>query len=142
MSYRQILALVATLATVAGVLTVSLPAGAAGDADATQVMTFDPTGAVFTCPGADYTVLGGTVRFVFHDSIAADGSEHATVTRVPIGVTLGDGTTSTIYRLVGANSAGGNFSVVDGTYEFIDVVFSNILAPTVAPWRGSPVSRM
>lgn len=120
----------AALAALAAALVVAVPASAAGNADATQVMTFDPTGAVFTCRDADYTVLGGTVRFVFHDSIAADGSEHVTQTRVPIDVTLSDRTTSTIYRLVGANSSGGNFSVVDGKYEFTDITFFNILAPT------------
>jgi hypothetical protein len=128
-SHRYIVRLLATLATVAAALAVSLPAQAAGNAGTTQVTTFDPTGAVFTCPGTNYTVLGGSVRFVLHDSIAADGSEHVTITRVPIGVTLSDGTTSTIYSLVGANSSGGNFDVVNGRYEFTDVTFFNILAP-------------
>jgi hypothetical protein len=36
-------------------------------------------------------VLGGTVRFVSHDSTAADGSQHLGIMRVPIGVTLSDG---------------------------------------------------
>ena len=128
-SNRHIATLGATLAIVAVALAMSLPASAAGDAGTTQVTTFNPTGAVFTCPDANYTVLGGIVRFVLHDSIAADGSEHVTITRVPIGVTLSDGTTSTIYSLVGANSSGGSFSVVTGTYEFTDTTFFNILAP-------------
>jgi hypothetical protein len=38
------------------------------------------TGAVFTCPTANYTVLGGTVRSVFHDSFGANGSEHVSGT--------------------------------------------------------------
>jgi hypothetical protein len=107
-----------------------LPAKAVGNAGTTEVTTFDPTGAVFTCPGTNYTVLGGIVRFVLHDSIAADGSEHVRITRVPIGVTLSDGTTSMIYQLVGANSSGGNFDVVNGRFEFTDVTFFNILAPS------------
>ena len=49
-----------------------------------SVTTFDPTGTVFTCPRTHYTVLRGTVRFVSHDSTAADGSEHVTIKRVPI----------------------------------------------------------
>jgi hypothetical protein len=111
-------------------LVVAVSASAAGNAAATQVTNIDPTGAVFTCPDTHYTVLGGTVRFVSHDSTAADGSEHLTIKRVPIDVTLSDGTTSTIYRLVGANSASGNISVVTGRFEFTDVTFFNILAPS------------
>ena len=87
--------LLAALAAVAVALVVALPANAAGNAGTTQVTTFDPTGAVFTCPGTDYTVLGGTVRSIFHDSFAANGSEHVTGTTSPIGVTLTDGTTLT-----------------------------------------------
>jgi hypothetical protein len=69
------------------------------------------------------------LRFVVHDSIGADGSEHAKFTRVPMGVTLSDGTTSTIYRLVGANSSEGNLNVGNGQFEFTDITFFNILAP-------------
>ena len=89
--------------------------------------TFDPTGAVFTCPGTDYTVLGGVVRSVLHDSFAANGSEHVTGTTTPIGVTLTDGTA--VYRLSGATWFGGNFSEVNGKYEFTDTEFFNIIAP-------------
>jgi hypothetical protein len=136
-SNRHFAALGATLAIVVVALAMSLPASAASDAGTTQVTTFDPTGAVFTCPDANYTVLGGTVRFVLHDSVAADGSEHVTIARVPLGVTLSDGTTSTIYSLVGANSSGGNFSVVTGQFEFTDITFFNILAP-----NGGVVARV
>jgi hypothetical protein len=121
-------ALVALVA-VAAALVIALPATAAGNAGTTQVSTFDPTGAVFTCPGTNYTVLGGTVISVFHDSFAANGSEHVTGTIAPTGVTLTDGTTSTIYRLAGASWFGGNFNVVNGKYEFTDTEFFNIVAP-------------
>ena len=121
-------ALVALVA-VAAALVIALPATAAGNAGTTQVSTFDPTGAVFTCPGTNYTVLGGTVISVFHDSFAANGSEHVTGTIAPTGVTLKDGTTSTIYRLAGASWFGGNFNVVNGKYEFTDTEFFNIVAP-------------
>jgi hypothetical protein len=121
--------LLAAVATAASLLATAAPASAAGDSDTTHVITLDPTGAVFTCPSASYTVLGGSVRFIFHDSIAADGSEHMTSKRVPIGVTLTDSTTSTIYRLAGGNSAEGNISIVNGTFEFTDVTFFNIVAP-------------
>jgi len=93
------------------------------------VSTFDPTGVVFTCPGTDYTVLGGSVLSVFHDSLAANGSEHVTGTTAPTGVTLTDGTTDTVYRLAGASWFGGNFSEVNGKYEFTDTEFFNIIAP-------------
>src|SRR5213078_2851373 len=78
-------AVLVACAAVAVALVVALPAGAAGNADTTQVSTFDPTGAVFTCPGTDYTILpGGTIRSVFHDSFAANGSEHVTGTISPM----------------------------------------------------------
>jgi hypothetical protein len=128
MRYQAVAVLVA-LAAVAVALVVAMPASAAGNAGTTQVSTFDPTGQVFTCPGTDYTILGGTVRSVFHDSFAANGSEHVTGTTAPTGVTLTDGTTSTIYRLSGASWFGGNFNSVNGKYEFTDTEFFNILAP-------------
>lgn len=127
---KRAVAALAVLAAIAIALVVALPAGAAGNAGTTQVTTFDPTGAVFTCPGTNYTVLGGTVRSVFHDSFAGNGSEHVTGTTSPIGVTLTDGTTSAIYRLAGASWFGGNLDYVNGKYEFSDTEFFNILGPT------------
>jgi hypothetical protein len=89
--YKAVAVLVA-LATVAVGLVVAMPASAAGNAGTTQVSTFDPTGQVFTCPRTDYTILGGTVRSVFHDSFAANGSEHVTgTTALLIGVELDTG---------------------------------------------------
>jgi hypothetical protein len=126
----KVVAVLSALAAVAVALVVTLPANAAGNAGTTQVTTFDPTGAVFTCPGTDYTVLGGIVRSVFHDSFAPNGSEHVTGTTSPVGVTLSDGTTSTIYRLAGASWFGGNFNNVNGKYEFSDTEFFNILGPS------------
>jgi hypothetical protein len=123
------LAVIATLAAVAIALVVALPANAAGNAGTTQVTTFDPTGAVFTCPATNYTVLGGTLRSVFHDSVAANGSEHVTGTNVPLGVTLSDQTTSTVYRLAGATWFGGNFNPATGQFVSTDTEFFNILAP-------------
>src|SRR5438270_11672380 len=109
---QKMVAILAALAAAAAMLVVALPASAAGNAGTTQVSRFDPTGAVFTCPGTNYTVLGGTVLSVFHDSFGANGSEHVTGTTAPIGVTLTDGTTSAVYRLAGASWFGGNFNVV------------------------------
>src|SRR5919201_4228275 len=126
----KMVAILAALAAAAAVLVVALPASAAGNAGTTQVTTFDPTGAVFTCPGTDYTVLGGTVRSVFHDSFAANGSEHVTGTISPIGVTLTDGSTKTIYRLSGASWFGGNFNDANGKGEFGDTEFFNIIGPS------------
>ncbi len=125
----KMVAILAGLAAAATALVVALPASGAGNAGTTQVTTFDPTGAVFTCPGTDYTVLGGTVRSVFHDSFAANGSEHVTGTISPIGVTLTDGTTDTVYRLAGASWFGGNLDYVNGKFEFSDTEFFNILGP-------------
>jgi hypothetical protein len=123
-------ATLAALAAVAVALVVALPANAAGNAGTTQVTTFDPTGAVFTCPAANYTVLGGVIHAIMHDGFAANGSEHVTGTISPVGVTLTDGTTSTIYRLAGASWFGGNLNYVNGKYEFSDTEFFNILGPT------------
>jgi hypothetical protein len=120
----------AALVAVAVAMVAAVPANAAGNAGTTQVSTFDPTGAVFTCPGVDYTVLGGTVRSVFHDSIAANGSEHVTGTIAPTGVTLSDGTTSTVYRLAGASWFGGNFNPATGQFVFTDTEFFNIIDPS------------
>ena len=132
-------AVLSALAAFAVALVVALPASAAGNAGTTQVTTFDPTGAVFTCPGTNYTVLGGIVRSIFHDSIAANGSEHVTGTTSPIGVTLTDGTTSTIYRLAGASWFGGNFSVVNGKYESPTPSSSTSSARAAASSQRSPV---
>lgn len=118
-------------AAIAGLaLVVALPAGAAGNAGTTQVTTFDPTGAVFTCPNTNYTVLGGVIRSVMHDSFAGNGSEHVTGTIAPIGVTLTDGTTNTVYTLSGASWFGGNLDYVNGKYEFGDTEFFNIVGPS------------
>jgi hypothetical protein len=120
-------ALAAVAALAAAAVFTTVPALAGGNAGSTQVTSFDPTGAVFTCPGVDYTVLGGSVLSVLHDSFAGNGSEHVTGTIAPTGVTLTDGTS--VYQLAGASWFGGNFSEVNGTYEFTDTEFFNIIAP-------------
>ena len=62
-------------AVVLGCLFLAPVANAAGDGGARmQVFTIDPTGAVFTCPAANYTVLGGTLRFVVGETVAANGA--------------------------------------------------------------------
>jgi hypothetical protein len=127
--HRKTISLLVLAAAAALALVVALPAGAAGNAGTTQVTTFDPTGAVFTCPGTNYTVLGGVIRSVFHDSVAPNGSEHVTGTISPIGVTLTDGTTDTVYKLSGASWFGGNFSDANGKGEFGDTQFFNIVGP-------------
>jgi hypothetical protein len=67
---------------------------------------------------------------VFHDSVAANGSEHITGTNTPIGVTLSDGTTNTVYRLAGAEWFGGNFNPATGMFEMTSTDFFNILGPS------------
>jgi hypothetical protein len=118
-----------TLSALFGAAVLTASANAANNARTTFVTSVDVTGAVLTCPDTDYIVLGGTLLFVFHDSVAADGSEHLTTTRVPTAVTLTDGSTTTVYRLVGANAAGGNVNLGgSGTFEFTDVIMFNIIA--------------
>jgi hypothetical protein len=109
----------------------AVPASAGGNAGSTQVETVDPAGAVFTCPSGDYTVTGGELRIGLHLSFATDGSVHVRQSHLPLGVTLSDGTTDTVYRLVGANSAGGNIDIGGGDgFEFTDTTFFNILTPS------------
>jgi len=110
-------AVLGALGAVAVAMVTAVPAFAAGNAGSTQVATFDATGATFPCStGVTYTVLGGSVRSIFHDSIDAAGGEHVTGTISPTGVTLSDGTTSTVYRLAKVaaiehmSSGGSNFS--------------------------------
>jgi hypothetical protein len=125
------------VAAIAVALVVVLPAGAAGNAGSTQVATFDPTGATFPCTnGTTYTVTGGVVRSVFHQSGDATGGGHVTGTISPVGVTLSDGTTNTVYRLAGASWFGGSFNA-NGNFVTTDTAFFNILGPS-----GGPVAKV
>ncbi len=57
------------LGAVAVAMLTAGPAFAGGNAGSTQVTTFDATGATFPCStGVTYTVLGGSVRSIFHDN--------------------------------------------------------------------------
>jgi hypothetical protein len=128
---RNVLALLALALSTTALVWCAVPAHAAGQAGSTQVTTFDPTGAVFTCStGTNYTVLGGIVRSVFHDSFDANGGEHVSGTISPTGVTLTDGTTSTIYRLAGATWFGGTFNAATGQFVFTNTDHFNIIGPT------------
>jgi hypothetical protein len=130
-------AVCAVLAALAVALVVALPAGAAGNAGSTQVTTFDPSGASFPCTtGTTYTVTGGMVRQVDHFSTDAAGGGHLTGTISPIGVTLTDGTTNTVYRLAGASWFGGSFDSA-GNFVATDTAFFNILGPS-----GGPVAKV
>jgi hypothetical protein len=82
------------------------------------------------------TVTGGTVRSVFHQSSDAAGGGHVTGTISPIGVTLIDGTSNTVYRLAGASWFGGNFDAA-GNFVTTDTSFFNILGPS-----GGPVAKV
>jgi len=130
MKYKVVAGFLAAMTALGATVAFAVPVGAAGNAGSTDVSAFDPTGAVFTCPDANFTVLGGTVTSVFHDSLAHNGSEHVTGTTVPTGVTLTDGTTDTVYRLAGASWFGGNFNPATGQFVSTDTEFFNILGPT------------
>jgi|SRR5438093_3364851 len=134
---HKLTAALTALAAIAVAMVIASPAGAAGNAGSTQVTTFDPTGATFPCTtGVTYTVTGGIVRSVFHFSGDASGGGHVTGTISPIGVTLTDGTTNTVYRLAGASWFGGNFDT-SGNFVTTDTAFFNILGPS-----GGPVARV
>jgi hypothetical protein len=134
---HKLTAALAALAAIAVAMVIAAPAGAAGNAGSTQVETFDPTGATFTCTtGVTYTVTGGIVRSIFHFSGDASGGGHVTGTIAPTGVTLTDGTTSTVYHLAGASWFGGNFDS-SGNFVATDTAHFNILGPS-----GGPVGRV
>jgi hypothetical protein len=124
------------VASIAVAMVVAMPAGAAGGG--AQVTTFDPTGATFPCTtGTTYTITGGIVRSVFRDAFDASGTEHVTGTIAPIGVTLSDGTTNTVYHLSGASWFGGSFNQSTGKFVTTDTAFFNILGPS-----GGPVAKV
>jgi hypothetical protein len=134
---KGLTAVLVAVASIAVAMVVAMPAGAAGNAGSTQVTTFDPSGAVFSCSnGTNYTVTGGTVKSVFHDGLDAAGGEHVTGTITPMGVTLTDGTSKTVYRLAGASWFGGSFNAA-GKFVTTDTSFFNILGPS-----GGPVARV
>ena len=133
---KGLTAVLVAIASIAVAMVVALPAGAAGAG--AQVTSFDPTGAVFSCSnGTNYTVTGGTVKSVFRDAFDASGTEHVTGTISPVGVTLTDGTTSTVYRLAGASWFGGSFNQTTGRFVTTDTSHFNILGPS-----GGPVGRV
>ncbi|TMK73304.1 MAG: hypothetical protein E6G50_02120 [Actinobacteria bacterium] len=135
---HRLTAVLVALAAIAVAMVVAMPAGAAGNAGSTQVTTFDPTGAVFSCSnGTSYTVTGGLARAVFHDSVDAAGAEHITGTTALNGVTLTDGVTSTVYRIAGASWFGGSFNETTGKFVTTDTAHFNILGPS-----GGPVARV
>jgi hypothetical protein len=131
-------AVLLAIASIAVAMVVAMPAGAAGNADSTQVAKFDPTGATFPCTnGTTYTVTGGTAVSIFHDGFDAVGAEHITGTTAPMGVTLSDGTTSTVYHLAGSSWFGGSFNETTGKFVTTDTAFFNIVGPS-----GGPVARV
>jgi hypothetical protein len=130
-------AVLVAVASIAVAMVVAMPAGAAGNAGTAVVSSFDPTGAVFSCSnGTNFTVLGGTVKTVMHDSLDAAGGEHVSGTITPMGVTLTDGTSNTIYRLAGASWFCGSFTAA-GKFVATDTAHFNILGPS-----GGPVGRV
>jgi hypothetical protein len=120
-------ALAAALASVAAIATAALAAAPAAAA-ATSVTTIDPAGAEFTCGTTTYTVTGGTLQLIQGATTSANGSGHFSLKRVPHAVTLVDGSTDTVYRLVGAGSANGEVSTT-GQFAFTDVTHFHIIVP-------------
>jgi hypothetical protein len=128
---KRFTAVLVAIAAIAVAMVVAMPAGAAGNG--AQVSTFDPTGAVFPCSnGTSYTITGGLVKQVFRDSFDAAGGEHVTGTITPMGVTLTDGTSNTVYRLAGASWFGGSFNAA-GMFVATDTAHFNILGPSGGP---------
>src|SRR5262252_7075116 len=113
---------IAALAAIALVMSISTAAALA----ATSVTTIDPTGASFTCATTNYTVTGGTLQVIVGETRSENGGDHLSLKRIPHDVILSDGSTDTVYRLVGAGSANGQASTT-GEFAFTDVTHFHIL---------------
>jgi hypothetical protein len=92
--------------------------------------SFDPTGVVFACRGASYTVTGGSIVLV-GEGPDPSVNPAGPFSEVPQNVTLTDGRSNTVYIMRGAvrASADSNQSptVSDGNGLF--VAHLNIVAP-------------
>lgn len=89
------------------------------------------SGAGITCTNGTTTVTyvptGGYLHMAFHDSFDSTGAEHVTGTLNPVGLTLSDGTTQTVYKASGALWFGG-YLRPDGSFVATDTGFINIIA--------------
>jgi hypothetical protein len=116
-------------AAAGGVGLVASPASAGGPA---QRQTIPVAGAVFRCDnGLAFTITGGTITASIHDSFDPNGGEHVTGTTVPNQVTASSniaGDTS-VYRIVGADWFGGNFSATQQTGVFTSTDHFQIVTP-------------
>jgi hypothetical protein len=127
---RRVGQVVATLA-LAGT-TVGLSAVAAGAAPA-ATGDVPAAGLAVQCTvngsPVTYTATGGTMHMVNQFHVDADGVEHFTGTVSLQDVTANDGTTSTVYRIVGASWFGGKgTSQATATVRSTDEL--NIIGPS------------
>jgi hypothetical protein len=88
-----------------------------------------------------YTPTGGYLHQTFHDSFDATGGEHVTGTVNAVGVTLTDGTTSTVYKASGALWFGG-YMRPDGSFVGTDTGFINIISGGVIVDRVASVDHV
>jgi hypothetical protein len=120
---RRFTTRIAVVAAIAALTSISAAVALA----ATSVTTIDPTGASFACGATTYTVTRGTLQVVQGETSSANGDGHLSLKRIPHDVTLSDGSTDAVYRLVGAGSANGQISTT-GQFAFTDVTHFHILA--------------
>lgn len=99
-------------------LTLLAGPAAAGTNSFTSHEQVDPTGAVFTCPGGNLTVTGGTLDQVFHFNADHNGHYHVTGTAVPHDATLVDGA-GNVYTISGASWFGGTFADTEGEQPIV-----------------------
>jgi hypothetical protein len=78
--------------------------------------TEDPTGDVFVCEDATYTVTGGEIAITFHEGESASGNLNFTGTIVPRKVTAVDDEGNE-FRAVGATWFGGTFNAQRGSFQ-------------------------
>jgi hypothetical protein len=79
----------------------------------------DVTGAVFTCSDANYTIISGTIRMVFHQDVTASGNINVTGTITPQQVVAQD-EAGNLYDIVGAAWFGGSMNAKTGGGAFTD----------------------
>jgi hypothetical protein len=121
------------VAAVLGVTAVTLTLAAAG-AGAAPGATFSASAAglqvncvVAGAPTA-YTATGGTFHEVYQSHMDSNGVYHFTGTLSLQNVTANDGTTDTVYQIVGSSWFGGNGASID-TVTFRSTDSFNIIGP-------------
>ena len=106
---RKLSALAAVIVALASSVAASANSGAIH-------FTEDPTGDVFVCEDATYTVTSGEIALTIHEGESASGNANFTATIVPRGVTAVD-SEGNEYRAVAAVWFGDTFNAQTGSFQ-------------------------